>query len=155
MIGEANCLYWATGMMSHTYLFVDECLQEHQRQGVAIPNNIPRLRVVKACLAIPESKDPNGAIYLLEEKIPGKFTKYINNNEAIPNSTLTVPSSINIAEFLCFAQHVQYIATGKKAFLSDFQGVFARYTSELRGVDVHESPGAGEFLTDCQVITSG
>ncbi|EGO03371.1 hypothetical protein SERLA73DRAFT_149701 [Serpula lacrymans var. lacrymans S7.3] len=88
----------------------------------APPITIPRLRLVQAAVAIPQDPcEANAAVYLLEEKITGKFVKYINNNSAVPRKNLE-GSGLNIAEFLCFAQHAQYNMTEGLVFLSDFQG---------------------------------
>ncbi|KIK31948.1 hypothetical protein CY34DRAFT_102475, partial [Suillus luteus UH-Slu-Lm8-n1] len=73
------------------------------------------------------------AIYLVEEKIHGRFVKYINNNSAVPADSLQ-GREVVIGLFLCFVQHVQYQLTNSMVYLSDFQG-------------------AGDLLTDCQVIT--
>ncbi|KAG1867019.1 hypothetical protein C8R48DRAFT_747472 [Suillus tomentosus] len=116
-LDEVNCLYWGTSLLGMVYTFIDEMLKT---------GNLPRLRLVCAALAIPD--DPNndlGANYLIEERISGKFVKYINNNsgrEAV------------IGLFLCFVQHVQYHLTNNMVYLSDFQG-------------------SGNLLTDCQVLT--
>lgn len=121
MLSEADCIHWMSALMIATYTFVDDSLAE--LGGQKQPSiEVPRLRTVQACLAIPQSQEPTSAVYLLEERIPGKFIKYILNNEARPNPSLRSPLAACIAEFLCFAQHVQYLMTGKRAFLSDFQG---------------------------------
>jgi len=67
-LDEANCLYWATCLMSLVYIFVDEMLQmQTVKQTVA--NEVPRLQLVYAAVAIPEVLlDRTGAAYLLEEK---------------------------------------------------------------------------------------
>jgi len=54
--------------MSLVYIFVDEMLQmQTVKQTVA--NEVPRLRLVYAAVAIPEVLlDHTGAAYLLEEK---------------------------------------------------------------------------------------
>ncbi|KAG1810319.1 uncharacterized protein HD556DRAFT_1428421 [Suillus plorans] len=132
-LDEANCLYWATCLMSLVYIFVDEMLQT-QTVKQTIANEVPRLRLVYAAVAIPEDvSDCAGAAYLLEERIEGKFIKYINNNSAAPAHHLQGEEE-KIGLFLCFAQHVQYQLTNEVVYLSDFQG-------------------SGDLLTDCQVMT--
>ncbi|KAG1736250.1 hypothetical protein EDB19DRAFT_1896143 [Suillus lakei] len=124
-LDEANCLYWATCLMSLVYIFVDEMLQTQ---------TVPHLRLIYAAVAIPEDvSDRAGAAYLLEERIEGKFIKYINNNSAAPAHHLRGEEE-KIGLFLCFAQHVQYQLTNEVVYLSDFQG-------------------SGDLLTDCQVMT--
>ncbi|PPR08009.1 hypothetical protein CVT24_003760, partial [Panaeolus cyanescens] len=81
------------------------------------------------------SSSSNQAAYLLEEVISDDvpFIKYIHNGKAVP-----VPKEneedYEVAVFLCFIQHVQYVATHGQVFISDFQG-------------------AGNLLTDPQVMT--
>lgn len=120
-LDEANCLYWATCLMSLVYIFVDEMLQT-QTVKQAVAEEVPRLRLVHAAVAVPEdSSDRTGAVYLLEEKIDGKFFKYINNNSAAPARQLQGKEE-KIGLFLCFSQHVQYHLTNELVYLSDFQG---------------------------------
>ncbi|KAG1811976.1 hypothetical protein EV424DRAFT_1341156 [Suillus variegatus] len=85
--------------------------------------------------AIPDdtSDHAGAATYLLEERIEGKFIKYINNNSAVPTYHLRGFEE-KIGLFLCFAQHVQHRLTNEVVYLSDFQG-------------------SGNLLTDCQVMT--
>lgn len=119
--------------MSLVYIFVDEML-ETQTVKLTVANSVPRLRLVYAAVAIPEDLlDHVGAAYLLEERIEGKFIKYINNNSAAPAHHLRGKEE-KTALFLCFAQHVQYQLTNEVVYLSDFQG-------------------SGDLLTDCQVMT--
>ncbi|EGO18513.1 hypothetical protein SERLADRAFT_449396 [Serpula lacrymans var. lacrymans S7.9] len=133
MLDEANCLYWATSLLALVYNFVDDKLI--RRPLDCPPPAIPRLRVVHAALAIPQdSRELRNAVYLLEEKINGNFVKYINNNSAAPRHKLA-PPELEIATFLCFAQHTQYHFSQGLVFISDFQG-------------------SGGILTDCQVITT-
>ncbi|KAJ8495674.1 hypothetical protein ONZ45_g12771 [Pleurotus djamor] len=77
------------------------------------------------------------ATYLIEERIPpaSSFIKYINNANA--TSLITNPRSPYYAQarFLCTMQHILYVKTERKLFISDFQG-------------------AGLLLTDPQVMTS-
>ncbi|EGO20062.1 hypothetical protein SERLADRAFT_374115 [Serpula lacrymans var. lacrymans S7.9] len=133
MLNKANCLYWATSLMALVYSFVDNKLT--QRPLVSPSPVIPQLRVVHAALAIPQdTRESRNAVYLLEEKISGHFVKYINNNCATPRDHLA-PPKLEIAMFLCFAQHTQYHFSQGLVFVSDFQG-------------------SGGILTDCQIITT-
>ena len=51
--------------------------------------------------------------------------KYINNARAVSCISPKAPEEMqNIANFLCFAQHVQYQVTHGTLFTSDYQGVF-------------------------------
>ncbi|EGO21335.1 hypothetical protein SERLADRAFT_417646 [Serpula lacrymans var. lacrymans S7.9] len=135
-LDEANCLYWATSLINLLYSYIDKTLA--CRAPTAPTIIVPRLHLVHSAVAVPQdSCEASAAVYLLEEKITGKFVKYINNNSATLRQNLE-ESELNIAEFLCFAQHAQhaqYNITQGLVFLSDFQG-------------------AGDLLTDCQVITT-
>jgi hypothetical protein len=121
-LDEANCLYWATCLMSLVYIFVDEMI-ETKTVKATIADQVPRLRLVHAAVAIPDnSSDHTGAAaYLLEERIEGKFVKYINNNSAVPAHHLRGFEE-KIGLFLCFSQHVQHRLTNEVVYLSDFQG---------------------------------
>lgn len=60
------------------------------------------------------------------ETTQGNFHKFIHNTSALP---LVGPGhyDLALAEFLCFAQHVQWDKTQGLAYLSDFQGVRPPY----------------------------
>ncbi|KAJ8482726.1 hypothetical protein ONZ45_g14850 [Pleurotus djamor] len=115
---------------------------------------IPRLRFVHAAVVKSYTQVPHDSIastatradnahshvatYLIEERIPlatNSFIKYINNARATP--LITNPRSPYYAQarFLCTMQHILYVKTERKLFVSDFQG-------------------AGLLLTDPQVMTS-
>ena len=62
--------------------------------------------------------------YLLEEWITdnrGKFIKFIHN---VPCAPLLEPGEegYDLAEFLVFTQHVQYVKTKGLAYIADYQG---------------------------------
>ena len=88
---------------------------------------VPQMRYVQAGLAITNDAEGRQNAYLLEEFIdseaPDWFVKYLNNNSAKPYRFKDEERSIR-AEFLSFAQHVQFIETGGQAFVSDLQGKF-------------------------------
>lgn len=113
---EIICLDWAAILLDLTYRFVEQAVEEHgEPEG-----GIPSLRFTRTMLA----KDAEtNKYYLVEEWLGGKFIKYINNGH--PGSCLVDASAEahRIADFLCFAQHVQYISTGGLAYTSDYQGL--------------------------------
>ena len=95
-----------------------------------IPKNkvtIPEFRFVKAGYGMEGEEVANRQAFLIEEWIDtsetaqGKFRKYVNNNSPRPIGDLDKEDSYR-ARFLCFTQHVQYVAFGKLAFVSDYQG---------------------------------
>ncbi|KAJ3894094.1 hypothetical protein GG344DRAFT_63197 [Lentinula edodes] len=136
---ELNCLLWAKVMLELVTSFiesVDRCL------GTRPSFSIPRLQFVDAALVVAR-KGQQMEFYMMEELIPEhdgwSFHKYICNNSAVPlfaHETSPYALEKNCqARFLSFAQHVQYVETGRLAFTSDFQG-------------------AGDLLTDPQIITN-
>ncbi|OAX35435.1 hypothetical protein K503DRAFT_793838 [Rhizopogon vinicolor AM-OR11-026] len=111
-------------LMGMAYTFVNEMLKIG-KVWKDVENLVPRLRLVHAALAIPaDANNLNndfGANYLVEERIIGKFVKYINNNQAIPAHGLGSKEA-DIGSFLCFVQHVQCQLSNEMVYLSDFQG---------------------------------
>lgn len=115
---------WANTLFQFTYNFLDEY---HQKDGAPSESlfKIPRLRYVRCALACLSASDANKC-FLVEEMISkdseGPFIKYINN--ASGEILDEVPKDrLEIAQFLSFAQHQQYEATGGLAFVTDFQGI--------------------------------
>ena len=102
--------------MAHCYKAVDQILASKKK---SLP--IPRLRFVMTALAV-HATNKEAPPYLLEERIPGQFVKYVLNNSLEPMDKLSAESR-NIALFLCSMQHLQYFLTDGKVILSDYQGV--------------------------------
>lgn len=120
---ECNLLRWASSLLDLTYQFVAREIKT--RQGPAPP--IPALRFTRTMIAIVQDPLLEKA-FLVEEWIEVDdseypFTKYLNNR--FPQSCvglLAPPTAHEVAEFLIFAQHVQWEKTGFSAFTSDYQG---------------------------------
>ncbi|KAF9447703.1 hypothetical protein P691DRAFT_608972, partial [Macrolepiota fuliginosa MF-IS2] len=140
---KANTLTWATSLLHLAYSFI---WSQVSKQQEVLPWPIPRLRMVNGfiCKSLKEISSAPGigatshcSAYLIEEHIgeaEHPFMKYINNSRAVPLVTERHPR-YNTTIFLCFMQHVQYIYTERRVFISDFQG--------------------GEtLLTDPQIITN-
>ena len=128
---EANILYWAITLLDLVYDYIDECITAAEHPP---PFNIPRLRFVEAGLLFVHTDRSNGPqapggsrsgtvgmTYLAEEIIHGEFFKYIHNGNASPRQ-FTDPDASEIAKFLSFTQHVQYMKTGGQVYISDYQG---------------------------------
>ena len=117
---EAVCLDWAKLLLDLTYKFIEDTEDEKGE----FPGIIPRLRFVEAAIA---EVDGRAKFFLVEEwndisKEP--FIKYINNARAVPCVSPRASEDIqNIANFLCFAQHVQYQVTQGTLFTFDYQGM--------------------------------
>ncbi|TEB21115.1 hypothetical protein FA13DRAFT_1604268, partial [Coprinellus micaceus] len=118
---ECNATYFANAFMLLAYDFMS---QVEAKKGESPPFKVPRLRFVKTALCLAHSSAISPSIrfaYMIEEQIQAKFVKYIHNGEPTP---FVPPGDPNyeVAEFLCFTQHVQYIESKGLAFLSDYQG---------------------------------
>lgn len=123
---ECRCLDWAAILLKITYNFISD-----QVAALGAPLfEIPQLRFVHSAFAV--SNDSKEKSFLIEEWIDASedpFLKYINNSMAVscvPGNA--APHIHERAEFLCFAQHVQWRNTGYLAFTSDFQGQISRPT---------------------------
>jgi len=123
---ELNCIGWASALMTCVYDFMKE-----SEAVVGLPTfDVPHMQYVQCGLAIskPEGHRAGHTAYLIEEyidtdKTSGKnwFVKYLNNSSARPRQFEDRRQTLR-AEFLSFAQHVQYWKTEGLAFVSDFQG---------------------------------
>ena len=132
LITEIVCLVWADTLLKLVYHFMEE--QDHRpghsgwdrergQDTMPVPV-VPQLHFTSCALAC---SDDRTSIYLVEEfidkNIEGKFQKYINNSSALVSlSHLSGDEAINIAYFLSFSQHVQYMKTKGLAYISDYQG---------------------------------
>jgi hypothetical protein len=121
---EANVLYWSKALLNMTYAFIDRALAANDRSPMF---DIPRLRFVEAGLALGYANASGGGgprsvsrkagsvsvAYLVEELIPdpNSFIKFIHNGTCLLLIDPDEPE-YNIAEFLAFMQHVQYVKTG-------------------------------------------
>ncbi|KAG1879968.1 hypothetical protein F4604DRAFT_1922644 [Suillus subluteus] len=116
--------------MKLTYDFIDHSIASSPEPP---PFTVPRVRFVEAGLALchnqggskPGAKTGSTrAVFLLEELIEGgddMFVRFIHNMDANPLLD-ELDYGYDIAEFFVFTQHVQYVKTGKLAFISDYQG---------------------------------
>lgn len=132
---EANLLYWADSLMSLANSWIEAQIAQRTNIGDPCPLNIPRLRFVRGGVASVQGGyhtaelgklfyQPN-TTYLIEEVIPsalGDFTKYVHNVDPTPQLPSFGGPSYEIAEFLCFVQHIQYWKTEAMVYISDFQG---------------------------------
>jgi hypothetical protein len=132
---EANLLYWADSLMSLANGWIQTQIAQRNRDGDPCPFTIPQLRFVRGGVASFQGAynthepgklfyQPN-ATYLIEEVIPsalGDFTKYVHNVDPTPQLPSFGGPAYEIAEFLCFVQHLQYWKTEAMVYISDFQG---------------------------------
>ena len=117
---EINCMRWASALMGIVYNFIKTKIVTYGKP----PFVIPTMRFVKNALIIADS---TREAYLVEEVIDegadGMFVKYIGNGSVKPFDFLPGEAA-DRAQFLAFAQHVQYMKTKSLAFIGDFQGKF-------------------------------
>jgi len=133
---ECNCLIWASLLLDLTYKFID---REAGRWG-DLSRPIPTLRFTRSMIVIVRESTMEKA-FLIEEWLDPDdeerpFVKYLGNRFLEPCVPSTAPTRAHeIAEFLSFAQHVQWQKTSGLAFTSDYQG-------------------AGEVLTDPEITSN-
>ncbi len=129
---EVACYVWAKSLQSYTTKFITDAISAG---ATLLPNaiKIPDFRFVSSALAIDTVSDSDKkrpTSWLLEERIDsaeqGPWRKYINNDSPVP-LTMRNKADERRAEFLAFCQHVQYMATNKLVFVSDYQGTFCLY----------------------------
>lgn len=103
-------------LLDETMWHVDRIIEEHGAPDFGIPS----VRLVEAGVALPVGQN---TAYLIEELINEqiKFVKYINNASSTCIK-LSDPEEEVRGLFLSFAQHHQWLVTGRLAFVSDFQG---------------------------------
>ncbi|OBZ65147.1 hypothetical protein A0H81_14875 [Grifola frondosa] len=126
LITEVQCLVWARALLDLAYAFVEKEMETRDITQLPVPAGIepiPKLRFVEATLAVEQGGEQS--VYLLEEVIDtnteGIFKKYINNDSPDPLHFDDATQN-HRAQFLSFTQHVQYVTTGKLAFVTDYQG---------------------------------
>ena len=135
---EANLLYWADSLMSLANGWIQTQIAQRTVNNDPCPLTIPQLRFVRGGVASVQGGyhslqvgagkvfyQPN-ATYLIEEVIPsalGDFTKYVHNIDPTPQLPSFGGPAYEIAEFLCFVQHLQYWKTDAMVYISDFQGM--------------------------------
>ena len=132
-------MYWADSLMTLANGWIQAQIAQRTIDNDACPLTIPQLRFVRGGVASVQGGyhsfqveagkvfyQPN-ATYLIEEVIPsalGHFTKYVHNMDATPQLPSFGGPAYEIAEFLCFVQHLQYWKTDALVYISDFQGMF-------------------------------
>jgi len=119
ILQELICLDWGAILLDLTYQFVEEAAVEYGNP----PGEVPSLRFVRTMLAEDHSNEKS---FLVEEWIDNGagFVKYINNGHPVACVQPDAPKEDHeIAEFLCFAQHVQFNETNGLAYTSDYQGL--------------------------------
>ncbi|KZT47795.1 kinase-like protein [Calocera cornea HHB12733] len=129
LAGEITCLVWATALMALVYSCIREAKKLAQPDDIVNTTVFPQVRFVQSGLFRVKLPNPpkdktrstrHLLVYLVEERITGQFVKYIHNGSAVPR--VQVGNEGDIASFLSFCQHLQYVKTSKQVYISDFQG---------------------------------
>ncbi|KZT55645.1 hypothetical protein CALCODRAFT_484634 [Calocera cornea HHB12733] len=134
LAGKVTCSVWGKALMALVYQRIQEAKDAAGPDDVISLTNFPTVRFVECGLfqvRLPSApKDKNRATrhllpYLVEELIdtdghPERLVKYINNGSAHPR--VLSGHEGDIALFLSFCQHLQYLETGGQVYVSDFQG---------------------------------
>lgn len=116
IFGETVCLLFASALLDMAYSFMD------RQDGKKIhprPFHVPQVRFVHAMIAVIHGEKDK--TFLIEEYITDPFRKYVGNAAPAPISGLS-GTSLELAEFFCFVQHVQWEKSPHIAYTSDFQG---------------------------------
>ncbi|KZT61630.1 hypothetical protein CALCODRAFT_545581 [Calocera cornea HHB12733] len=151
LAGEITCSVWAKALMALVYQRIQEAKESAGPDDLISLTVFPEVRFVQCGLfqvRLPTApKDKTRATrhhlpYLVEELIdtdghPENFVKYINNGSALPRELSG--SEADIAAFLSFCQHLQYLETGGQ--------VYAMGDAEL-------PTGFNGLLTDPQIMTT-
>ncbi|KZS86893.1 hypothetical protein SISNIDRAFT_383282, partial [Sistotremastrum niveocremeum HHB9708] len=118
---ELRALYYACAIHDQGYVVILKALREVGMDEVV---DVPILRFAATGVAIPQelTQSLEEPVWIVEEKIPGQFTKYINNNGLTPMPGL-VGRNLAIAVFLCFCQHVHYLISTRRCIVADYQGM--------------------------------
>ena len=135
---------WADSLMSLANSWIKTQIAQRTNEGDPCPLTIPQLRFVRGGVALVQdachTREPGKlyyqpkATYLIKEVIPselGEFTKYVHNVDATPQLPSFGGPAYDIAEFLCFVQHLQYWKTDAMVYISDFQGMWSGHVSNL------------------------
>ncbi|KAG2035985.1 hypothetical protein BDR03DRAFT_1012103 [Suillus americanus] len=110
---EASILYWSESLLKLTYNFINHSIASSPEPPPFMGGSKPGAKT-----------GSTRAVFLLEELIEGGddiFVKFIHNMDANPLLN-ELDYGYDMAEFFVFTQHVQYVKTGKLAFISDYQG---------------------------------
>ncbi|KAJ7203034.1 hypothetical protein GGX14DRAFT_311668, partial [Mycena pura] len=129
-VKEANLLFWGTSLFQFTYSFIDNRISKAAQPP---PFSVPRLRFVFGGVAVVHEVSQGATAgattticraYLVEEFMAwgnSEFMKFVHNGNAVPLLDEDDPL-YDLAQFLCFTQHVQYEKSGGLVFISDYQG---------------------------------
>ncbi|EJD49269.1 hypothetical protein AURDEDRAFT_161768 [Auricularia subglabra TFB-10046 SS5] len=132
-IKEMLAMEWTKRLTGEAYASIKRRLGGLSEDDVP---EIPRLSFVRCALFIADPPSTGGrrlegGVYLLEELLDvNRFYKWLGNASVLPLEE----DENEFTAFLNFMQHLQWVETGGRMFVSDFQGV-------------------GNKLTDPQVMT--
>ncbi|KAG2156879.1 uncharacterized protein EDB93DRAFT_1078941 [Suillus bovinus] len=150
VLKESIVMYWAKSLLNYTYDYIDHHIST---SPTPLPFEIPHVHFVDAGVALgygqritsskPGEKSNTKAgtvlaIYLLEEHIVfddnQEFTNFIHNMDYMP-SLDEDQYGYDLAIFLTFTQHIQYVQNEGLVSVLDYQGI---YHSALLNTPFHE-----------------
>jgi hypothetical protein len=124
---EANCLAWAVGLLDLVNNYMTEHRLDAELSSVFNLPAPPDVRFIEAGIAVEQGQGTDLKVFLVEERIPGKYIKFIHNRTATPE--LRPAREMDFVMFLSFTQHLQYQETDRLAFISDYQGLLCHRSS--------------------------
>ncbi|KAG2126428.1 hypothetical protein BD769DRAFT_1341667, partial [Suillus cothurnatus] len=137
LLNESNVLYWAKSLLNFTYEYIDYCIN-----AASSPPSfqIPCVHFVDAGIDLAfshHSSNTQGtsnqapaadikagmfsAVYLLKEPVAFNDIYKVHNKDCEP-SLDDDEYGYDLAVFLAFTWHIQYVKTDGLAFVSDYQG---------------------------------
>jgi hypothetical protein len=120
---EGRSTLFGHALLELAYDLVYTILDKRKLTLKEIPVFIPSLRFVEAGIALStDVSHDTGHVFLLEERIVGKFHKFLGNGTAALPDYFPSQEVRETAKFLAFTQHVQYLKTNGLAFVGDYQG---------------------------------
>ncbi|KAG1763284.1 hypothetical protein EDD22DRAFT_777197 [Suillus occidentalis] len=139
VLKEGKVMCWAKSLLNYTYDYIDHHIS---MSPTPPPFEIPCVCFVDASVALgfsqhntyPKPGDTKvgsvSVVYLLKEHIlfddNEVFAKFIHNMDCVP-SLDEDEYGYDLAVFLVFMQHLQYVQTEGLAFISDYQGIHPHF----------------------------
>ncbi|KZS94017.1 hypothetical protein SISNIDRAFT_484971 [Sistotremastrum niveocremeum HHB9708] len=134
---ETRTHYWCATLFDKAVQMLEERRVALKRTKTELRAPVPILHFVTTGVAVPKGgKDSGESVYLIEQRIPGEFFKYISNDSwRINPKCWSSPQARITAEYIVCVQHLIFV--------------------ELKGdVVPTDMQGSGEWLTDAQLLTS-
>ncbi|KAH8118046.1 hypothetical protein DFH11DRAFT_1541294 [Phellopilus nigrolimitatus] len=92
------------------------------------PIPVPQTSFVSFALVVASADKDK--VFLVEKLIDGLFVKFIHNSSGKPAVDGNDARDFEVAVFLCFMQHLQYVLSKEQAYISDYQVICLETYSE-------------------------